>query len=105
MGNKDEHCRYTFERYGVTGEDIHKWMDEPAKISNVGHRKYRHIPSQSVPKMFIEKYGFHLARYIIIDHILLDKAKGDSEAMVLRSLEGSNLSVNDVAKRIGRSRS
>lgn len=59
-------------RYGVTGSDIHAWMDEPSQLYGSSHRWTRHN-AKMVPKKFIEKYGAELARAIMIDHILLDR--------------------------------
>jgi len=67
-----EHANHTKEIYGITGEDIHKWIDNPVKLFGVNHRTIRHDPNQDIPKIFIDKYGLELARNIIIDHMILD---------------------------------
>lgn len=72
MPGREEHCQHTLERYGVRGEDIHGWMDEPSLILGSEHRKERHDPTQETPQIFITKYGRELARNIILDHIFLD---------------------------------
>lgn len=77
MPNNDEHSKHTYDIYGVRGEEIHKWMDEPSRLYGASHRKTRHDPDQSIPKIFVEKYGEELARNIIIDHILLDTKTPD----------------------------
>lgn len=72
MPNREEHCKHTMERYGVTGEDIHEWMDEPSLLLGPEHRGERHDPQQSLPQIFVNKYGSELARNIMLDHIFLD---------------------------------
>ena len=41
MPNRDEHSKHTLSRYGVTGEDIHEWMDELTLIMGPEHRDER----------------------------------------------------------------
>lgn len=72
MPSFDEHCKFTYDRYGVTGEEIHEWMDEPVKLFGPSHRKIRHDPNQKIPQKFIEIYGAELSRNIVLDHILKD---------------------------------
>ena len=36
MPNHEEHCLHSEQRYGVRGDDIHAWMDEPCKIAGQG---------------------------------------------------------------------
>lgn len=71
MPNREEHCRHSFEMYGVRAEDVHAWMDEPSKIYGPRHRHTRH-DLKLIPMKFVEKYGEELARAIMLDHILLD---------------------------------
>ena len=82
MPSHDEHCQYTFERYGVTGEEIHEWMDEPAKLLGSTHRKARHDPRQNLPKYLIQMYGESLAKNIMIDHLLLDSETKTGEKLL-----------------------
>lgn len=72
MPNNLEHCQRSLERYGVEGEDIHSWMDEPAKIYGSVHRLLRH-ELDWIPKQFIDKYGEDLTRNIMLDHVSFDK--------------------------------
>ena len=78
MPSKTEHCTHTLDRYGVTGEDIHSWIDEPSRLGG-NHRRFRHDPDQEIPKIFIDKYGEQLARNIILDHIYLDSFENRKE--------------------------
>jgi len=82
MPSHDEHCRYTFERYGVTGEEIHEWMDEPVKLYGPTHRKARHDPNQKLPQYLIQIYGESLAKNIMIDHILQDAETKTGEKLL-----------------------
>lgn len=81
-----EHALHTLKRYGVTGEDIHKWMDEPSRVIG-NHRKFRHDPEQQIPKIFLKKYGDELARNIILDHIFLDMQYKQHEPIIEPNLE------------------
>lgn len=72
MPNVTEHSESCYRKYGVSGEDIHHWMDETVTLAGSGHRSSRHSLKQKIPQLFIEKYGEDLARYIMEDHILLD---------------------------------
>ena len=74
MPNNDEHSSHTLHRYGVSGSDIHAWMDAPSQIYGSSHRWTRHN-AKMIPKKFIEKYGEEQARAIIIDHIILDRER------------------------------
>jgi len=60
-------------RYGVTGDIIHTWMDEPVKIYGWSHRKYRHDCKMKIPMFLVRQYGEDLARNVVIDHLLADK--------------------------------
>lgn len=82
MPSREEHCQHTVERYGVTGEDIHEWMDEPSLILGPQHRNERHDPKQEIPPIFITKYGEELARNIILDHIFLDVKSVKGKAVI-----------------------
>lgn len=76
MPNNEEHCRHTLSLYGVRGEDVHRWMDEPSQLYGSSHRWVRHDKYQEVPESFIEIYGEDLARNIMLDHILADSSEG-----------------------------
>jgi hypothetical protein len=56
----------------MTGEDIHQWIDAPARDLGVLHRKLRHEYDEWVPTKFVRKYGVHLAKAIMRSHIWLD---------------------------------
>jgi len=72
MPGVTEHSRITKKRYGVSGENVHRWMDEPQKLFGSNHRTVRHGIEQEIPSIFVDEYGEELARNIMIDHILLD---------------------------------
>ena len=77
MPNLRVHCLLTEQRYGVTGRDIHKWMDEPVKLYGPTHRIVRHNKYQELPQQFIEQYGAELAYNIMLDHLLADEKTPD----------------------------
>ena len=74
MAGHERHCRHSYELYGEPAGDIHRWMDEPARIYGPGHKWTRH-DIKIIPKGFIDKYGEELARQIMIDHILMDSGR------------------------------
>ncbi len=82
-GNR-EHCSHTLELFGVTGKDIHRWMDAPAKEFGQGHRKTRHNADLEIPQVFIDRYGDELARKIVLDHIKLDNRHKDNSIIPKR---------------------
>ena len=84
MPSNDEHCRRTKKRYGVRGEDIHRWMDEPVKLYGSKHRKSRHT-TDYIPLMFIEKYGRDLTTLIMEDHILADREETRKRVVIKRT--------------------
>jgi len=73
MPSNKDHSEYTYDKYGVTGSDLHKWIDDPVREHGPSHRKYRHSSGTKLPKRFIDKYGGKLARKIHESHIELDK--------------------------------
>ncbi|MDT8782289.1 MAG: hypothetical protein IAX22_06545 [Candidatus Bathyarchaeota archaeon] len=76
MPNNEEHCQHSLKRYGVRGDDIHSWMDEPSTVVGVTHRNYRHDLS-SLPiaiQLFGKIYGADMVENIFLDHL-----KADSE--------------------------
>jgi len=83
MPSLTEHCMFTEKRYGVTGESIHKWMDEPVIVQGPTHRKFRHDPNQKIPQYLIEEYGSTLARDIMLDHILEDSKTPDGHSLIV----------------------
>ena len=58
MPNLEEHSKHTFERYGVEGKEIHKWMDEPSRIYSTSHRQFRH--DDDTIKLIGEYFGFKI---------------------------------------------
>ena len=74
MPNYKEHCEHTLSKYGVSGEDIHTWMDEPVRFCGQSHRQFRHNSNtvKEVGRIFGSRYGRELAENIAIDHIMLD---------------------------------
>src|SRR5208283_5650004 len=74
MPSHEEHCKHSFERYGVRGDDIHTWIDEPCRIYGVSHRKVRHgLDDLDIAvKTFGAKYGDDMVRNIYLDHQFLD---------------------------------
>lgn len=76
MPDREVHCQHTFQRYGVRGDDIHIWIDEPVTIAGPHHRQYRHdIESLSIAiEVFKGKYNSEIIKNIFLDHLTLDKA-------------------------------
>ena len=81
MPRRSEHTEHTMSKYGVTGEDIHIWMDEPGMIYGSSHTNERHDPDQIIPYEFVMKYGEELARDIIHDHLYLHELEAQIEAI------------------------
>jgi len=72
--NLEEHCQHSLKRYGVRGDEIHKWIDEPVRIAGRSHRQFRHDLA-SLPmavKMFEAKYGADTVKNIFLDHLSAD---------------------------------
>lgn len=75
MPDREEHCRHSEQLYGVRGDDIHAWMDQPSYILGPSHREERHNYRRDLPivlQIFGAKYGDDIARQIFLDHITLD---------------------------------
>lgn len=88
MPSHEEHCQHTLKRYGVRGDDIHKYLDEPCKVAGQGHREFRHDSNtvKLVGQIFEKKYGRELAENIALDHIMLDhkeKIKNRTDKTIL----------------------
>jgi hypothetical protein len=84
MPQHEEHCLHSEKRYGVRGDDIHTWIDEPSQISGGSHRNYRH-DLNSLPtaiQMFGKVYGAEMVENIFLDHL-----KADSEENRKRKIE------------------
>lgn len=76
MPEHEEHCLHSEKRYGVRGDEIHAWMDEPSSVVGVSHRQFRHS-IEDLPtaiQMFGKQYGAELVENIFLDHL-----KADSE--------------------------
>ena len=76
MPQHEEHCLHSERRYGVRGDDIHAWMDEPSGLAGGSHRNFRH-DLNSLPvaiQIFGSKYGAEMVENIFLDHL-----KADSE--------------------------
>jgi hypothetical protein len=73
MPERKIHNEFTEREYGVTGDDIHKWIDAPARNLGVLHRRLRHDYGDWIPKKFVRKYGVKRAKEIMRSHIWLDK--------------------------------
>jgi hypothetical protein len=74
MPDHEEHCQHTLKRYGVRGDDIHTFLDEPCRVAGQGHREFRHDTKtvKLVGELFGSKYGKELAENIALDHITAD---------------------------------
>ena len=72
-----EHCDNTMRMYGVTGTDIHYYMDSPSKEFGPLHQRLRHDLEtvKYIGKTFRKKYGKNLAEDIAQLHIKNDKKK------------------------------
>jgi len=76
MPQHEEHCLHSEKRYGIRGDEIHGWIDEPSQISGGSHRNYRH-DLNSLPtaiQIFGKLYGAEMVENIFLDHL-----KADSE--------------------------
>jgi hypothetical protein len=76
MPDHEEHCLHSEKRYGVRGDEIHAWIDEPSQVSGGTHREYRHNLSslQTAIQLFGKLYGADMVENIFLDHL-----KADSE--------------------------
>ncbi len=75
MKTCEEHCARTLKRYGVSGKDIHEWMDAPVLIAGPGHRRFRHDIKKDLPNahlVFDSKYGRSMVENIFLDHLIAD---------------------------------
>lgn len=76
MPSREEHCEHSLKRYGIRGDEIHAWMDEPSGVAGASHRSFRHNLS-SLPtaiQLFGKIYGVEMVENIFLDHL-----KADSE--------------------------
>jgi len=72
MPPNEKHREYTYGKLGVSGWDIHYWMDALWLEYGADHRDFRHDPEVWIPDRFVRKYGLRLARLIVRTHIELD---------------------------------
>ncbi|MCJ7633013.1 hypothetical protein MUP77_11560, partial [Candidatus Bathyarchaeota archaeon] len=74
MPTYEEHCQHSLARYGVRGDDIHRYLDEPSRRFGQSHRQFRHDTEtiKLVGKLFGSKYGKEMAENIALDHITAD---------------------------------
>lgn len=93
MPTHEEHCLHSERRYGVRGDDIHSWIDEPSQISGGGHRKYRHdLNSLDIAiQVFKGKYDEETIRNIFLDHLRADseESRKPSEGSNVLSMDNS----------------
>jgi DNA-directed RNA polymerase subunit RPC12/RpoP len=84
----EEHCLHSQKRYGVRGDDIHSWIDEPSAVAGGSHRSFRHELS-SLPvaiQIFGSQYGADMVENIFLDHL-----KADSEENRRKEAEKSHV--------------
>jgi len=74
MPDHEEHCLHSEKRYGVRGDDIHRWIDEPSQVAGGSHRDYRHDLDSlhTAIQMFGDEYGTEMVENIFLDHLRLD---------------------------------
>jgi len=91
MPNHEEHCLHSEKRYGVRGDDIHAWIDEPSQVAGGTHRDYRHNLSslQTAIQIFGRLYGAEMVENIFLDHL-----KADSEEKRKRKEELEKSGIN-----------
>jgi glycine cleavage system aminomethyltransferase T len=96
MPDHEEHCQHSLKRYGVRGDDIHSYIDEPCKIARQGHRVYRHDTTtiKLVGQIFGAKYGSAFAESIALDHIT-----ADHEEEISRRSNGIEVVNSDTARQ------
>jgi hypothetical protein len=72
--SRSVHVEHSLKRYGIAGEDIHAFIDEPVKVKGGKHREFRHDSEtvKLVGKLFGGKYSVEVAENIALDHIMLD---------------------------------
>jgi hypothetical protein len=95
MPQHEEHCLHSEKRYGVRGDEIHTWIDEPSQISGGSHRNYRH-DLNSLPtaiQIFGKIYGAEMVENIFLDHLKADSEENRKREQQLQdnSLDNPNL--------------
>jgi DNA-directed RNA polymerase subunit RPC12/RpoP len=88
MPEHEEHCLHSEKRYGVRGDDIHSWIDEPVAVAGASHRSYRHSLDSlhAAIQIFGSKYGADTVENIFLDHL-----KADSEENRKKEVERSHI--------------
>ena len=86
MPNLEEHCKHSEKRYGIRGEEIHSWIDEPSQIAGGSHRDYRHDLSslQTAIQLFSKLYGAEMVENIFLDHLKADSAENRKRNEVIK---------------------
>ena len=89
MPNHEEHCLHSEKRYGVRGDDIHAWIDEPSQVSGGSHRNYRHNLSglQTAIQVFGKIYGAEMVENIFLDHLKADSEEKRKQDEALKQME------------------
>jgi len=84
----EEHCLHSEKRYGVRGDDIHSWIDEPVAVAGASHRRHRHSLESlhAAIQIFGSKYGADTVENIFLDHL-----KADSEENRKKEVERSRI--------------
>lgn len=88
MPDHEEHCLHSLKRYGIRGDDIHSWIDEPVAVAGASHREYRHSLESlhAAIQIFGSKYGADTVENIFLDHL-----KADSEENRKKEAERSHI--------------
>lgn len=90
MPQHEEHCKNSEKRYGIRGEEIHTWMDEPSQVAGGSHRDFRHDLSslQTAIQLFSGLYGTEMVENIFLDHLKADSAESRKKAEVIKESSG-----------------
>jgi len=85
MPDHETHCLHSLKRYGVRGDEIHTWIDEPSQFFAGSHRQFRHDfeTINEAVKVFGIKYGDEMVRNIVLDHWKLDSEGNQNKMMTL----------------------
>lgn len=97
MPDHETHCLHSLNRYGVRGDEIHTWLDEPSRIFGGSHRQLRHgyETINEAVAMFGTKYGAEVVRNIVTDHWIADSEEDRKRTMALVCTRcGANLGSN-----------
>jgi len=89
MLQHEEHCLHSQKRYGIRGDDVHSWIDEPVAVAGASHRDYRH-DLRSLPtaiQLFGQKYGADMVENIFLDHLKADSEENRKKEVERREVE------------------